>query len=108
MNDKDLIEYALATVKSLEASGRRLVVLAEAMAKRLNNAGDLPTGIEWLSIQEACTRQGHFRPHVLRWGLENNRWPLTEGVHYSVARGGKNRRIRVAYPSIFEAIGENA
>jgi hypothetical protein len=107
MNDKELMNYALATVASMEASGRKLVILAEAIAKRLNNDGDLPTGVEWLSIQEACDRHGNFSPHILRSGLENNRWLLTDGVHYSIAKGKKNKRTLVAYPLIFEAIGEN-
>jgi hypothetical protein len=107
MNDRELIDLALSTVASIEASGRRMVVLAEALARRLNNAGDLPTGIEWLSIQEACTRHGSFSPHILRLGLENNRWFLTDGIHYSIIKGKKNKKILVAYPLIFEVIREN-
>lgn len=107
MNDKQLMDFALATAASMEASGRRLVTLADALTKRLTNTGNLPTGIEWLSIKEACTRHGSFSPHVLRLGLENNRWPLAEGVHYSIAKGRKNKRILVAYPLIFEAIERN-
>jgi hypothetical protein len=107
MDDKELVQQALDTIKSIETSGRKMVTLAEEMAKRLSSAGNLPLGVEWLSIQAACTRHGNFTYESLKWGLKNNRWDLIEGVHYCVEQKKKYRRILVAYPLIFEAIREN-
>ena len=59
-------------------------------------------GNEWMGIDKACRLNGSFDPQSLRRGLFTGRWDqLTEGVEYVLS----NKKIRVAYPLIFDAIG---
>jgi hypothetical protein len=107
MFDKNFSALTREASQALERAAELLRLWEKEASRRGGVIDENSTVLEWLSIREACDRQGSISHQSLRRAIEkaeDSLSPLRKGIHYTIAQGKKNQRIAVAYPLIFEAL----